>query len=114
MDVKDIKMSSYNQVGTHLIKRIQKLEPMKNKSKFRNTISWIFALVLLTVGVLNLILVHPVPGLVYILLALICLPQTNALLKKWFDFTIPFAVKIVLFLLFMWYSLAVGEVWGNL
>ena len=87
---------------------------MNNKSKFRKTISWILFLMLLIVGILNLILVHPVPGFIYIILGLICLPQTNILLKKSFSFTVSFVVKIILFLLFMWYSLAMGEVWQNL
>ena len=87
---------------------------MKNKSKLRNIVSWILALVLLIVGLLNLILVHPVPGLFHLVLGLVYFPRTNVLLKKWFGFTIPFAVKIILFLLVMWYSVAMGEVWENL
>ena len=87
---------------------------MKNKSKVRNVVSWIFGLILFIVGILNLILVHPVPGLIYLLLSFIYIPSTNEFLKSKFSFTIPFAVKIILFLLVMWYSLAVGEVWGNL
>ena len=87
---------------------------MINKSRVRIIVSWIMALILFTVGVLNLVLVHPVPGWFHIVLGVIYLPRTNVLLKKWFGFTIPFAVKIIIFLFFMWYSLAVGEVWGNL
>jgi len=87
---------------------------LKNKSKVRNIISWILTLILFIVGLLNLILVHAVPGLIYLLLGLICLPNTNGFLKKKFGFTIPFVMKIILFLFFMWYSLAMGEVWEAL
>ncbi len=87
---------------------------LNSTSKVRNIISWIFTLILFAVGVLNLILVHPVPGFIYLLLALICLPQTNNFLERKLGFTIPFVVKIILFLLFMWYSLAMGEVWQAL
>jgi len=87
---------------------------LNGKSNVKNIISWIFTVILFTVGVLNLILVHPVPGLIYLFLALICLPQTSTYLKKKFGFAIPFVLKIILFLLFMWYSLAMGEVWQAL
>jgi|GEM_PF-1455463 len=86
----------------------------QNKFQLRIAIQWFFFVILLVVGVLNLVLVHPVPGIVYLFLALLCLPWTNTFLMEKFNFKIPFAVQIVLFLLFMWYSLAMGEVWEML
>ncbi len=52
---------------------------------------------------------HPVPGLVYILIALIYLPFTNILLKNRFGFWIPLAIKIIVGIMILWATLAVGD-----
>jgi hypothetical protein len=64
--------------------------------------SWIF-------GILNIFQVHAVPGIIYIVLSLFFFPITNTILKKRFGFSIPFSVKIILFLLIMWFTLGVGD-----
>lgn len=74
-----------------------------------NIISWIFGIVFFVIGVLNIFLVHPVPGVFYLLLSLMYLPQTNTILKKRFGFSIPLVAKIVLGLVILWGTLAVGE-----
>jgi len=99
---------------TCILKLNQMETTAQNKFQLRIAIQWFFFVILLVVGVLNLVLVHPVPGIVYLFLALLCLPWTNTFLMEKFNFKIPFAVQIVLFLLFMWYSLAMGEVWEML
>ncbi len=82
---------------------------MKNKSSYSNIVSWIFVVLFFILGVLNLIFIHPVPGIFYLLLSLIYLPSTSAFLKKKFGFSIPFVVKIILGLVILWATLAVGD-----
>ena len=82
---------------------------MKNKSDFGNIPSWIFVALFFVLGVLNLIYVHAVPGIFYLLLSLIYLPSTNAFLKKKFGFSIRLVVKIILGLVILWVTLAVGD-----
>ncbi len=72
-------------------------------------VSRTFALVFIAVGLLNLFLVHPVPGVFYLLLSLVYFPQFNMLLKKWFGFSIPLSLKIILGLVVLWGTLAVGD-----
>lgn len=69
---------------------------MQGKISLQNVFSWFFGLSVLTIGILNLVLIHPVPGIVGICLSLLFFPPVNELLKKWFGFAIPFAVKIFL------------------
>ncbi len=75
----------------------------------KNIINWIFSIVFLTIGVLNIFLVHPVPGIFYLLLSLVYLPPISTIIKKRFDFSIPYIVKIILGLVILWGTLAVGE-----
>lgn len=82
---------------------------MNKKINIGNIISWIFGIIFFVIGVLNAILVHPVPGTFYILLSFIYLPSTNTILKKKFGFSIPLAVKIILGLVILWGTLAVGD-----
>lgn len=82
---------------------------MTTKFILSNIISWVFTLVFLTLGVMNLILVHPVPGIFYILLACIFSPPVNTLLKNTTGLAIPLAVKILIGLVVLWGTLAVGD-----
>jgi len=74
-----------------------------------NIISWIFCTVFFILGVLNAFLVHPVPGMFYILLSLVYLPLVNIFLKKKFGFSIPLTLKIIFGLVILWGTLAVGD-----
>lgn len=79
------------------------------EKKWHTVISWAFALVFFVTGVLNVILVHLVPGAFYLALAIIYLPATNTFLRQKFGFAIPIAVKIILGLVILWATLAVGD-----
>jgi len=74
-----------------------------------NIVSFVFGLLLLTIGIMNVFMVHPIPGIIYILVSLIFFPPTNNLLKKTLNFTIPFKLKLIIFILIMWFTLGVGE-----
>lgn len=80
-----------------------------NKTKKGNVISSIFGMVFFVIGVLNMFLVHPVPGVFYILLSSLYIPQADTILKKRFGFQIPLKIKIILALLVLWPTLAVGD-----
>ncbi len=88
---------------------------MSNKTLTRdatvtsNIVSWTFCIVFIVIGLLNLFLVHPVPGAFYLLLSLFYFPQTNILFRKWFGFSIPLIAKIILGLVILWGTLAVGD-----
>ena len=82
---------------------------MSNSSKTRNIISWVFAILFLGIGILNIFMVHPVPGLIYIAIASIYLPGANTAVRKNLGFTIPFAAKLIIGILAMWFTLGVGD-----
>lgn len=70
---------------------------------------WLFASLLVVIGVANLVLVHPVPGTVYILLSLLYLPPVNEFMATRFGFVIPMAVKIILGIFILWFTLGVSD-----
>jgi energy-coupling factor transporter transmembrane protein EcfT len=70
---------------------------------------YLFAVLVITLGILNLVLVHPVPGLVYILLALFFIPGTNKKLQQKFGFALPAWIKIVLGIFILWFTLGVSD-----
>jgi len=72
-------------------------------------ISWVFGIIFFAIAVLNAFLVHPAPGVFYLVLSLIYVPQANAILKRRFGFSIPLVVKIILGLMILWGTLAVGD-----
>ena len=73
----------------------------------------IFALVLLATGVLNMILVHPVPGIIYIILSFIYIPTADVLLKKRLGFSIPLVIKIIMGIAIIMFTLGVSDL-GNM
>lgn len=72
-------------------------------------INWIFGVVFFVIGVLNAFLVHLVPGVFYLILSCVYFPPVNAILKKKFGLSIPFAAKVILGLIILWGTLAVGD-----
>lgn len=72
-------------------------------------ISWAFTLLFLTLGVMNLILVHPVPGIFYILFSCIFPPPIYAYMKNKTGIAVPLWIRILLGLILLWGTLAVGD-----
>lgn len=72
-------------------------------------LSALFAVILFIVGVLNIFLVHPVPGVIYMLLAFLYTPAANSMLKSRFDFSIPWVVKIALAIVLVMFTLGVSD-----
>lgn len=69
----------------------------------------LFGIVLFLIGVLNVLLVHPVPGVVFLFLSLIYFPPVNSFLKKRFGFSIPLVARIILGLIAVWFTLGVSD-----
>ena len=82
---------------------------MQGKITSLSIIGWIFGTAVFAIGVLNLILVHPVPGIGYLLLSFVYFPPANAILKKRFGFSIPFVVKIILGIVIIMFTLGVSD-----
>ncbi|WP_066498259.1 hypothetical protein [Abyssisolibacter fermentans] len=82
---------------------------MNNKSNVWNIISWIFGIAIFAIGVLNVFLVHFVPGIFYIFLSFVYFPQSNAILKKRLGFSIHLLTKIILGFIILWVTLGVGD-----
>ena len=82
---------------------------MKEDVRRSHIISWIFGIAVFAIGVLNVFLVHPVPGAVYLLLSFVYFPPANAILKKRFGFSIPLVVKIILGIVIIWFTLGVSD-----
>ena len=82
---------------------------MSDSSSIWNRVSWLFAILLILIGVLNIMQVHAVPGILYILISLIYIPPFNTFIKKILGFSIPGWLKFVLGFLIMWGTLGVGD-----
>jgi hypothetical protein len=72
-------------------------------------ISWLFGLIVLAIGVANLLLVHPVPGMAFLLLSLVYIPPANSFLRNKLGFTIPPLVKIAVGIMIILFTLGVSD-----
>ena len=73
------------------------------------SVDWLFGTVVLAIGLLNLVLVHPVPGLVFLAASLVYLPATDALVRRRFGVPVPPALKALLGLAIVWFTLGVSD-----
>lgn len=74
-----------------------------------SVLGWSFGLVVLAIGVANLLLVHPVPGLAYGLVALLYLPPVDRLLGKRFGYSIPPIAKVAIGVAIVMFTLGVSD-----
>ena len=70
---------------------------------------WAFGMLVFAIGMANMVWVHPVPAIVYLLLSLLYFPPTNALLKEKTGFSIPLLVKVVLGIVIIMFTLGVSD-----
>jgi len=70
---------------------------------------WIFGSLFTMIGILNILLVDVRPGLAYLALALVYLPPSRPILHRLTGMTAPFSIRIILGLLVIWGTLAVGD-----
>lgn len=71
--------------------------------------SRVLGVIFLITGVLNILLVHPVPGVFYFILTLLYIPQTNKVLKRRLGFSISPLAMVTFGLIVLWGTLAVGD-----
>lgn len=77
--------------------------------KYAVILNWIAGLILLTIGLLNLFLIHPAPGIAFIIFSLIYFPPVTDLLKKNLNLVIPPIVKVFLFVFLVWFTLGISD-----
>ena len=70
---------------------------------------WVAALTIILVGILNLILIHPVPAVAYLLLSLVYLPPVNNMLRNRVGFGIPAVAKVMLGIVIVMFTLGVSD-----
>jgi hypothetical protein len=80
-----------------------------NKIPFALIAGWLFGLLLVIIGVMNIFLVHPVPGIAYLLLSLIYFPPVTEWLKEKYRIRIPAVIKILLGGFIMMFTLGVSD-----
>ncbi|SFU48966.1 hypothetical protein [Pontibacter akesuensis] len=82
---------------------------LNNDRKIWLISGWLFGLIVLAVGILNMLLVHPVPGIAYLFLSLLYFPPANDFLRKRFRISIPLIVKFMLGVALFLFTLGVSD-----
>lgn len=71
--------------------------------------NWSFSLILMLVGILNIILIHPVPGILYLLITCIYFPPINDLILAKWAVKIPFWIQLLLAIFITMFTLGVSD-----
>ncbi len=70
---------------------------------------WIFGAIILAIGITNVFLVHPVPGIVCILLSLLYLPSAHAIIGGSINRGTFMVLKLIIGILIIWFTLGVSD-----
>jgi hypothetical protein len=88
---------------------------MENKSLILNITGWLFGIVFLAIGVINMFWGNdPFFGVFIFLLAFVYFPPVNVLVKKMTGFSIHLVIKILLGVFIFWAALGVGELFDKI
>jgi hypothetical protein len=82
---------------------------MSTNIKLSVAVTLLLGSIILMIGILNLFIVHPVPGLVFIILSFFYFPPADKLLKAKFGLLLPFTLKVVLAIIAIWFTLGVSD-----
>lgn len=82
---------------------------MKSNFRILRLFNWGFAIVLIIVGILNILLVHPVPGLIYLLLLCLYFPPITDFIEIKWSVNIPFLAQIFLAIAIIMFTLGVSD-----
>lgn len=82
---------------------------MNSQSILFKVVGWILGAIIFTLGILNLFLIHPVPGLLYLLASMIFLPPTNFYLEAKFGISIPISLLLIFALIIFWFTLGISD-----
>lgn len=72
-------------------------------------LDWLLMLVFATLGVLNWLQVHEVPGIFYLLVMLLYCPPLLAMVQKRLVWQPPYVFRMVFAFVLLWATLAVGD-----
>jgi hypothetical protein len=88
---------------------------MKNEWSMGTVAGFIFGIVVVAIGLINLFWGNDAGfGLFLLLLATVYFPTFNVYLHRWTGFSIHWMVKIVLGLFVLWAALGVGELFAKI
>ena len=83
-----------------------------NKIHYGLIAGWLFGLLLVIISVMNIFLVHQVPGIAYMLLSMIYFPPVTGWLKDKYRIRIPVVIKIIQGVFIMMFTLGVSDLAG--
>lgn len=87
---------------------------MNNRSQISSTLSWLFAVTVSVIGLVNTFWGNdPGFGILILLLSLIYFPPVNSIFKNKTGISIPGILKVLLALFIIWASVGVGELFDK-
>jgi hypothetical protein len=88
---------------------------MNNALRIGNITGWLFGILVMAVGTVNMFWGNdPEFGVFIFLLAFLYLPPANAFFKKRTGFAVPLGLKIILGIFIVWVTLGVGELFDKI
>ena len=77
--------------------------------KTSSIFGWLFGTAVFVAGILNMVLVHAVPGIVYLMLSLVYFPPSSTVLNKTICFPVPVILKVSLAIIIFIFTLGVSD-----
>jgi succinate dehydrogenase/fumarate reductase cytochrome b subunit len=65
--------------------------------------------IIVDIGVVNVLFIHPVPGIILLLLSLLYFSPSERVLQKLLGWTLPITITIILFMVILWFTLGIND-----
>lgn len=84
-------------------------EYIEDLKEIKDLLNWFLMILFIIIGIMNLVLIHPVPGFFYVVVSLFYCPPIVAIAKHRLGFSIPYLIKLIAAFVILWGTLAVGD-----
>lgn len=75
----------------------------------KGVLDWVLVVIFGLLGVMNLLWIHVVPGVFYLIISILYVPLVVGLLEVLMGFKVPYGVRIAGAVVLLWATLAVGD-----
>ena len=82
---------------------------MNTSLTIKDLLSWFLMILFIIIGIMNLVLIHPVPGIIYLVVSLFYCPPIGTMAKQRLGLASPYFIKIIAAFVILWATLAVGD-----
>ena len=86
-----------------------KQQIVQGKTTTLSIVTLVLGIIIFVIGLLNLVLVHPVPGIVFLLISVLYYPPVTVSIREKFGLSNSLVFLVILAIIIIWFTLGVSD-----